>query len=238
KAAAARVGVRSFSLREVAGWLAAPVPHAGAALLDIDWARFKPIYRHGWLDALFAEVGASADAGAATAAANDGAAAFRRAYAAAGYRESMLDDLLHALLREVLGLSGSFAAYAGTGFHDLGMDSLLTLSFAEKLGARAGVPVSSVDVFDNANPARLRGWLAARLKALDAAAAAHADAQAAAARPLASAAANSAASAAATATAPPAPAPVSPAARDAASDATTDEIERELQMMQALLEDR
>ncbi|KWC52032.1 type I polyketide synthase [Burkholderia ubonensis] len=246
KAAAARVGVRSFSLREVAGWLAAPVPHAGAALLDIDWARFKPIYRHGWLDALFAEVGASADAGAATAAADDGAAAFRRAYAAAGYRESMLDDLLHALLREVLGLSGSFAAYAGTGFHDLGMDSLLTLSFAEKLGARAGVPVSSVDVFDNANPARLRGWLAARLKALDAAAAAHADAQADAARPLASAAANSAANsvasaaalAAATATAPPAPAPVSPAARDAASDATTDEIERELQMMQALLEDR
>ncbi|OJA75165.1 hypothetical protein BGV71_19290 [Burkholderia ubonensis] len=158
----------------------------------------------------------------------------------------MLDDLLHALLREVLGLSGSFAAYAGTGFHDLGMDSLLTLSFAEKLGARAGVPVSSVDVFDNANPARLRGWLAARLKALDAAAAVHADAQAAAARPLASAAANSAANSAAsaaalataTATAPPAPAPVSPAARDAASDATTDEIERELQMMQALLEDR
>ncbi|WP_431825915.1 acyl carrier protein [Burkholderia sp. F1] len=142
----------------------------------------------------------------------------------------MLDDLLHALLREVLGLSGSFAAYAGTGFHDLGMDSLLTLSFAEKLGARAGVPVSSVDVFDNANPARLRGWLAARLKALDAAATASADAPAAAVRPLDSAAASSAAT--------PAPAPVSPAASDAARDATTDEIERELQMMQALLEDR
>ncbi|KVC59401.1 hypothetical protein WI72_13635 [Burkholderia ubonensis] len=229
KAAAARVGVRSFTLREVAGWLAAPAPHAGAALLDIDWARFKPIYRHGWLDALFAEVGASAAAGPATAAANDGAAAFRRAYAAAGYRESMLDDLLHALLREVLGLSGSFAAYAGTGFHDLGMDSLLTLSFAEKLGARAGVPVSSVDVFDNANPARLRGWLAARLKALDAPASARA-----AARPLASPAETPAAAAAA----PPAPAPVSPAASNVASDATTDEIERELQMMQALLEDR
>ncbi|KKJ01754.1 acyl carrier protein, partial [Burkholderia gladioli] len=84
-------------------------------------------------------------------------------------RESMLDELLHALLREVLGLSGGFAAYAGTGFHDLGMDSLLTLSFAEKLGARVGLPVSSVDIFDNANPARLRGWLAARLRALDAA---------------------------------------------------------------------
>ncbi|MGN4120460.1 acyl carrier protein, partial [Burkholderia gladioli] len=139
------------------GWLAAPLPRAGTALLDIDWARFRPIYRHGWLDALFAELGTSADGGAAGAKAADGAAAFRRAYAAAGYRESMLDELLHALLREVLGLSGGFAAYAGTGFHDLGMDSLLTLSFAEKLGARVGLPVSSVDIFDNANPARLRG---------------------------------------------------------------------------------
>ncbi|WP_186041708.1 type I polyketide synthase [Burkholderia gladioli] len=230
KAAAARVGVRSFTLRELAGWLAAPLPRAGTALLDIDWSRFRPIYRHGWLDALFDELGTSADGGAAGAKAADGAAAFRHAYAAAGYRESMLDELLHALLREVLGLSGGFAAYAGTGFHDLGMDSLLTLSFAEKLGARVGLPVSSVDIFDNANPARLRGWLAARLRALDAAAPGAAGGAggagvADAAHPGASAAPASAAT-------------VSPIASDAAGDAATDEIERELQMMQALLEDR
>ncbi|MBR8347713.1 type I polyketide synthase [Burkholderia ambifaria] len=243
KAAAARVGVRSFTLRELAGWLAAPLPRPGIALLDIDWARFRPIYRHGWLDALFAELGTPADGGAAGAKAADGAAAFRRAYAAAGYRESMLDELLHALLSEVLGLSGSFAAYAGTGFHDLGMDSLLTLSFAEKLGARVGLPVSSVDVFDNANPARLRGWLAARLKALYAAAPAAAGSTGNAGATGATSAFSAAGATHPDATDAPPPAgplaaTVSPTASDAAGDAVTDEIERELQTMQALLEDR
>jgi acyl transferase domain-containing protein len=215
KAAALRVGVRSFDVREVAALLSEPLPQAESALLDIDWARFKSIYRFSWLDAFFEQIGASDVTTAQPAHEQQVGANFRRDFAALPptRREGFLDEQLLDLLRAILGLGGDAASYLHTGFHDLGMDSLLTMSFAEKLSMRTGLAVSSVDIFDNANLARLRTWLFARL-AVDSAG-----------------------------TSPAGLAPVAQAVSTTSSELpsgtlSTDEIERELLAMQAVLEDR
>jgi hypothetical protein len=164
KNAALRVGVRSFDVRQLAALLSEPLPLAEAALLDIDWARLKTIYRSSWLETFFDQVGTGA--GARPAGEQHGAADFRGEYAALppAQREAFLERQLFEQLRGLLGIGGDIASYLHTGFHDLGMDSLLTMSFAEKLSAHTGLAVSSVDIFDNANLARLRAWLSGCLR--------------------------------------------------------------------------
>ncbi|MCW7538528.1 SDR family NAD(P)-dependent oxidoreductase [Aquabacterium sp. A7-Y] len=166
KEAARRVGVRSFDVHQLAAVLTGPLPGAESALLDIDWPRFKPIYRFSWLDGLFEQVGTADDSPAGAAGRRQAAADFRSDYLALPppRRAAFLEAQLFGVLREVLGLGGDRLSYLHTGFQDLGMDSLLTLSFAEKLSAHTGLAVSSVDVFDNADLARLRAWVATRLE--------------------------------------------------------------------------
>lgn len=166
KADALRVGVRSIDVQKVAALLAGMLSESlplESALLDIDWARFTSIYRFSWLNTLFEKVGT--EDVVAPGKQRSTSADFRRRYEALPLtqRDSFLDEQVFALLREILGLGHAAQNYTDTGFHDLGMDSLLTMSFAEKLFALTGVAVSSSDIFDNANLARLRVWLSARL---------------------------------------------------------------------------
>ncbi|CAM3145649.1 type I polyketide synthase [Janthinobacterium lividum] len=164
KNAALRVGVRSFDVNQLATLLSEPLPLAESALLDIDWARLKTIYRSSWLEGFFDQVGTGASARPVRD--QHVATDFLGEYAALppAQREAFLERQLFELLGGLLGIGGDIASYLHTGFHDLGMDSLLTMSFAEKLSAHTGQTVSSVDIFDNANLARLRGWLASRLR--------------------------------------------------------------------------
>lgn len=164
KNAALRVGVRSFDVHQLAVLLSEPLPLAESALLDIDWSRLKTIYRSSWLDTFFDQVGNGASARPVRE--QPAAADFLGEYAALppAQREAFLERQLFGLLRELLGIGGDMASYLHTGFHDLGMDSLLTMSFAEKVAAHTGQVVSSVDIFDNANLARLRAWLSNRLR--------------------------------------------------------------------------
>lgn len=165
KEAAQRVGVRSFDVHSLAQLLSAPMPIAELALLDIDWSSFKPVYRGSWLETYFAQVG-SDEAGSAKASSQHGEHAFLDKYISlpSAQRGKFVETQLFSVLREVLGVSGEMLSYVETGFHDLGMDSLLTMSFAEKVSERIGVAISTVDIFDNANLARLSRWVSAQLK--------------------------------------------------------------------------
>jgi hypothetical protein len=164
KNAALRVGVRSFDVHQLAALLSEPLPLAESALLDIDWVRLKTVYRSSWLEGFFDQVGTGVSARPVRD--QHAAAGFLGEYAALppAQREAFLERQLFELLGGLLGIGGDIAAYLHVGFHDLGMDSLLTMSFAEKLSSHTGQAVSSTDIFDNANLARLRAWLAGRLR--------------------------------------------------------------------------
>ena len=188
RSAAERVGVGVLAVQRVIELLLDRDAPAAAelALLDVDWARFKPIYRSTWLGTYFDPVGTAAlpcAAAGGDVADDDSRRArdFVRRYAAASAaeRDALLEAVLMELLRDVLGLSGSAARYRNTGFHDLGMDSLLTLAFAARLARCTGVAVSSIDVFDNATLANLQRWLARQLRGNSAASAPRADASSA-----------------------------------------------------------
>lgn len=225
KRAAESVGVQAFDVRRIVDYLLeCRIPDvAGQALVDVDWARFKPIYQNTWLGAYFDPVGDRAPRrsgnGARTADDDAQAQDFARRFADLPdiERERLLESLLIDLLRELLGLSGPASKYRTAGFHDLGMDSLLTLAFAGRLSRRCGIPVSSVDIFDSANLANLQTWLGQRLRD---------------ALPVASATSTSTSTSIA---APVAIAPQAEAADAADANDHPDALERELLALEALL---
>lgn len=237
KRAAESVGVQAFDVRRVVAYLleCREPTLVEQALVDVDWARFKPIYQNTWLGAYFDPVGERASQrSAAGANADDDAAQaqdFVRRFAGLPEieREQALEALLIDLLRDLLGLRGPVAKYRNAGFHDLGMDSLLTLAFAGRLSRRCGVPVSSVDVFDSANLAALQRWLGLKLR----------DAVATATSAPAPAAASSATTAAVAAALANTPTPAAVAElRDTTGAAEApDALERELLALEALLGD-
>lgn len=165
KDAAQRVGVRSFDVHQLAQLLTASLPISESVLVDINWSQFKPVYRDSWLDAYFSQVGAD-DADLVKGGKQHTGQTFLQQYTSlpGAKRGKFIEAQLFSILREVLGVGGEMVSYLETGFHDLGMDSLLTMQFAGRVAALTGAVVSTIDIFNNANLARLSQWVSTQLK--------------------------------------------------------------------------
>jgi NAD(P)-dependent dehydrogenase (short-subunit alcohol dehydrogenase family)/SAM-dependent methyltransferase len=149
KAVARNLGVEAFDADTIAEVLLRPLGDdvGEFALLDIEWARFKPHYEHTWLASFFDLITEAAPAGATasdrTARRPAGDIVRRYRDSSVASRDPFLRELIIEVLREVLGSAEAVGDLSHTGFHDMGMDSLLTLSFARALANRTGVVVSS-----------------------------------------------------------------------------------------------
>jgi hypothetical protein len=214
KAAAERVGVRTFTAAEAADLLLQPPLATGGqmAAIKADWARLARAYGQTWIGSYFTDIAAAApEAQEAAAGPSDRSLALAYSAAAPAERSDVVEAGVFALLRDALGLRGASRAYRHTGFHDLGMDSLLTLSFAERLSRATGLKVASSTLFDHPDLARLAVWIGDSLGSRRAAAPE--------AKPIA-----------------PAPTSVSAKAADSRPAGGGDHFERELRAMEQLLE--
>ena len=142
------------ALDRIAG---ASLPHA--AVVRIDWARFRTAYEARRPRPLVSEMGAAAPGGATPAAAASAPEwVARLAATPAEDRQALLVQLLQAEVADTLGLDSPEAVHPDRSLYQLGMDSLMMADLIARLRKRLGFSTAAL-VFDHPMVAELTSHL-------------------------------------------------------------------------------
>ncbi|TCP45033.1 acyl transferase domain-containing protein [Tamaricihabitans halophyticus] len=130
------------------------------ALVDVDWARYYPVFSSGRSTTLFAEIPEVAELAREQASATLTTELVDRLRPVGpAERRQLLLGVVRAEAIAVLGYTSVDALPERTAFREVGFDSVTAIDLRNRLTAATGVPLPATLVFDHPNPLALADYL-------------------------------------------------------------------------------